>query len=53
LPEVSDVGLKRSASAAKPKPNCPLLLEPSRLPFLPISLSESEVPVRLKMAPVA
>ena len=36
-PAVSVIGLKRSARGSKPKPNWPLLLEPSDSPFLPMS----------------
>src|SRR5919197_1327489 len=52
-PSVSVIGLKRSAPGSKPKPNWPLLLDPSDSPSLPINLVASDVPLRLKMAPVA
>ena len=53
MPDVSDIGLKRSAPGSKPKPNCPFWLDPSDSPFLSMSFVWSEVPVRLKIAPVA
>ena len=53
MPELSDIGLKRSLPGSKPKPNWPLSLDPRDSPCLSMSFVWSEVPVRLKIAPVA